>query len=365
MKILHLITRLNRGGTANWLKNLTDLKGETSITTIIAAGLLPNTEVEDSYFHELGYKKLRFLQKNISLKMDLLAFFEIRSLLRFEKPDLLNTHTSKAGFLGRLAAASLIGNRPKVIHTYHGHLLYGYFNKVQSFIFTKFETFLSLITDGFIVSGSRVKNELISAGVGRNKIWMKINPGVNLDFQVERSVSRDILHLDINTFLVGWMGRLESIKRPNLVIEIAKKIPEITFLIAGTGSLQNNLLQISTSNVKFVEWVSPSEFWPACDVALSTSSNEAQPFALIEAGLAGLPLIAFDVGGIDEVISDGVNGFLCNSTSEIIEKIHHFRDNPVDLEKFGKESKLKLKESYSLETFQNKHLSFYKTQIHI
>jgi hypothetical protein len=166
MKILHVITRINRGGTANWLRNLVDLDRESGTETIFAAGRPPSEEIEDEFFHGMGYLEIPHLNKSISFYQDLKAFFEIRKILICVQPEILNTHTSKAGLIGRLANASIRHSQTKVIHTFHGHLLYGYFSRFLTYFYTKLEILLEFITDVYIVSGERVKNELIAAGIG-------------------------------------------------------------------------------------------------------------------------------------------------------------------------------------------------------
>ena len=363
MIVLHLITRINRGGTASWLRNLDGLEANFRFSSLFAAGNLSEQETEDEYFVKAGYIKINNLQKRISLPRDFLAFLEIRQTLMRIKPDILNTHTSKAGLLGRLANASIIGNRTKVIHTFHGHLLYGYFPRPITFLLTKIEAFLEFFTDAYVVSGEKVKRELIAAGIGEKTPWVQINPGIPNMGTRDKSISRMKLNIDVKDFVVGWMGRLESIKRPKLFLDLARLVPEAKFVIAGEGSLREDLEKDSPKNVSFVDWVNTEVFWSACDLAVSTSENEAQPYALIEAGLSGLPLIAFDVGGIEGVIKNGLNGYLCETIDEIAEKILFLRLNKNKLVEFGTSSVYHMKRNFSISEFKDKHIELYDSLV--
>jgi glycosyltransferase involved in cell wall biosynthesis len=184
---------------------------------------------------------------------------------------------------------------------------------------------------------------------------VQINPGIPKLNIREKFESRKTLRLNSSDFTIGWMGRLEQIKRPNLLIDIAKLIPEVNFIVAGTGSLEKILRQSSPPNISYVGWISPEVFWSACDLAISTSENEAQPFALIEAGLAGLPLIAFDVGGIDGVVVEQRNGYLCDTILEISEKIILLKSDMPKRIRYGEFSKTHMSKNFNVETFRDKH----------
>ena len=160
MKIVQIMTRVNSGGTARWLENLTVGLKADGHEVIILAGEVPSNEIEDKFFIESNGIRIPGLGRSVSPLDDLSAFFNIRKNLKKLKPEVINTHTSKAGVLGRVAALSLGRNRPRIIHTFHGHLLYGYFSKPTITIITIIERFLARYSDQLISSGEIVRDEL-------------------------------------------------------------------------------------------------------------------------------------------------------------------------------------------------------------
>ena len=214
MQIMHVITRFNRGGTATWLRTLITVQKKQGNEVSLLAGLVQNDEAEDENFYNLGGIHIQNLGRKISPFDDIKAFFEIRNQIKTIKPDIINTHTSKAGLLGRLAAISLI-KRPAIVHTYHGHLLYGYYGKSTTKFFSILEWALSFLTDVFIVSGENVKKDLEVAGVLRDKNVFLARPGILAPELKDRNQSEK------NSVIVGWLGRLTKIKRPDRLLELA------------------------------------------------------------------------------------------------------------------------------------------------
>ena len=310
MRVAHVIARFNQGGTATWLNNL--IVGQRSMgdEVWLLAGQVDTSEKEDVRFLSLGGIRVPNLMRKISLPNDLKSFFQIRRQLKNLKIDIVNTHTAKAGMIGRLAAWSLGANRPYIVHTYHGHVLYGYFGKLASLIFVLIERGLAKVTDQIFVSGIRVRNELVESGIGKSDSYLVLKPGVELPVILEKSAIRAKFGIPEDALVVGWLGRLTQIKRPDRVIELAHHFTNVVFLVGGEGELREQLMQSKPANVILNGWSNPNEIWSASDVALLTSDNEAQPISLIEAGMAGIPLVGENVGSVSEVIAEGVNGFL-------------------------------------------------------
>jgi glycosyltransferase involved in cell wall biosynthesis len=163
--------------------------------------------------------------------------------------------------------------------------------------------------------------------------------------------------------IVGWLGRLVPIKRPDRVIEIAKDLNNIIFLIGGDGELLSNLEKDLPANVKLLGWTRPEEIWSLSDIALLTSDNEAQPISLIEAGLAGIPAVAESVGSVSEVIENGATGFLVTNLEERIEAINTLaKDRDLRL-KMGARAKIYCENKFGHKQFLDTHLEAYKTAI--
>ena len=287
-----MIARVNRGGTARWLDELIEELQKAGHQTILYAGSVQGSETEDQCFSNQNGKRISGLGRSISLWGDMQAILQVRKILKRELPDVLNTHTAKAGVIGRLAALSLGAERPALVHTIHGHLLYGYFSKTKTFVFILIEKLLASRSDVLIAAGDNVKNELLRAGIGSEEIYVVARPSVRLHALESRSVIREKLGISESEVVIGWLGRLAQVKRPDRVIELAKELNNLTFVIGGDGDLLDSLKIGLPNNVRLVGWTRPEEIWAASDIALLTSDNEAQPISLIEAGLAGIPAVA-------------------------------------------------------------------------
>ena len=178
MKVMQIMTRVNRGGTAKWLEILSQGLTSNGHINLLVAGNIEENEVEDPVFEKLDGIRVSELGRSISLQQDIRAFMELRRIIKEQKPDLINTHTSKAGVLGRIAAMSILSGKPAIVHTYHGHLLYGYFGKLKTNIIVTIEKFLARFSSVLIVSGERVRNELLEVGIGEKSKFVLIKPGI-------------------------------------------------------------------------------------------------------------------------------------------------------------------------------------------
>jgi glycosyltransferase involved in cell wall biosynthesis len=317
-------------------------------------------EIEDDCFTVLGGKRISGLGRSISLLGDLQAIWQVRKLLKIESPDVLNTHTAKAGVIGRLAALSLGKNRPAIVHTIHGHLLYGYFSKIKTLIFIQIEKFLASRSDVLIAAGDNVRNELLSAGIGRKEIYVVARPSVRLGRVELKSEARSRLGISQSKVVVGWLGRFAQVKRPDRVIELAKRLNDLTFVIGGDGDLLTSLKVDLPSNVRLLGWTLPEEIWAVSDIALLTSDNEAQPISLIEAGLAGLPAVAENVGSVSEVIEENVTGFLVSSLEERIKAIRNLAENKDLRIQMGNSAKEYCENKFGRKQFLDSHLEAYE-----
>ncbi len=355
MRVVHVIARFNQGGTATWLANLIEGQRSQGDQVWLVAGNVEDAEVEDSRFASLGGVKVHRLRRSVSLIKDFLSILEIRAFLREISPDVINTHTSKAGLVGRVAAFSLGVERPKIVHTYHGHVLYGYFGPITNYIYTSIEIALSRLTDSFLVSGIRVKRELLEAGIGNESQYVLVKPGIEQVEILKKSDARDKLQVSQDATVVGWLGRFSQIKRPDRVIELANHFPEIIFLVGGDGELLQDIRMSAPPNVRFVGWTTPSLVWSASDIALLTSDNEAQPISLIEAASLKLPLVGEDVGSVSEVIQSGISGFLTNNFKERVEALMLLESDPNLRMEMGEKAFSDFKTSFSRNQFIKTH----------
>ena len=364
MHILQIITRINVGGTAKWLDELDVGLKASGHSNQVLAGHIQGEEIEDLSFETNSGKRIPTLAKSISPFRDIAAFFYIRKLVKSTSPDIVNTHTSKAGLIARIAVSSLGKNRPALIHTYHGHLLYGYFNPVLRNTVTTIEKLLEKITDAFIVSGENIQTELIRAGIGSKKKYRLVHPGIRPPNFMTRKDAREFLGLSQDELVIGWLGRLVPIKRPDRVIELAKKFPSVTFILGGGGELLTHIESIAPDNLKVLGWSTPSIVWGASDLALLTSDNEAQPLSLVEASFAGIPSIAMDVGSVDEIVLNHISGLLVKEEAGLAGAIEEIMLNRDLLIQMGKEAKNKIINQFSFQQFISDHISIYQETIY-
>lgn len=363
MKILHIIARMNQGGTARWINTLVRGLREEGIEVFLAAGEVGINEKEDSTFGELGGIRIAGLGRSISPVSDLKAFLNTRRAIKKLGPEILCTHTAKAGVLGRLAAISLGRRRPYLVHTVHGHLLYGYFSPWKTQLVVLIERVLATRTDVIIAAGDKVRDELLAKRIGKREQYVVIRPGVDPLILIEKTVARRNLGIPQDSFVVGWLGRFERVKRPDRVIEIARELPEVQFLMGGDGSLLGTVSIEAPTNVKALGWTTPEILWGASDAALLTSENEAQPISLIEAGLAGLPSVAQNVGSVSEVLEDGLTGYLVRSNEEAIAHLREMKSHSEILKTMGAAAHDHVVHQFSVESFVLNHIKIYKDGI--
>jgi glycosyltransferase involved in cell wall biosynthesis len=241
VKILQVIARVNRGGTARWLGELVSGLRSNGHEVLLAAGYVQKGETEDQIFSELDGIRIENLGRSISILSDLKSIFEVRKILVDMKPDLINTHTAKAGLIGRLAAASIFKDKPAIVHTYHGHLLYGYFPKWKSRILNVVEKYLASFSDVLIAAGDKVKGDLCDVGIGKENQYFVVRPGIDIGTIESKTTVRSKMGFSNEAIIVGWLGRLAPIKRPERVIEIAKELKDLIFIIGGDGERQTSL----------------------------------------------------------------------------------------------------------------------------
>jgi len=344
-KIVRIIGRLNIGGPARQACYLHRALRDGFNTTLIA-GHLDEKEGDMSYLlapKEPGVEWLGSMSRPIRLWNDLLSMLAIWRILRRVNPQIVHTHTAKAGALGRVAA--ILAGVPVIVHTYHGHIFRGYFSEPVTWMFRCIERVLNLFTTRVIAISESQATELTDEFhvVERSRVTVLPN-GFEFPLRIgsaeaiiARSRLRQELGLTQEEFVVLWTGRLVPIKGVNLladVIRVAheKNIP-MKFLIAGDGILKEELLSRTAgcTNMKWLGWRKDiHELWFAADCALLTSHNEGTPAALIEAMAVGKPFVSVDVGGVRDLAMDAKalpdlpgakqagNGFLTQRNCDVL-----------------------------------------------
>ena len=322
-RVLHVIARYNVGGTARYLNNLFPQLVD-DVETLLAVGHVQGHEIEDSSLENIEFVRIEHLGRRINLLQDILAYLELRKTVRKFKPQIIHSHTFKAGLLCRLMFLRI----PKV-HTFHGHLMSDpEFSRRALQVIINVERRLARLTKKLITVGEQVSKDLLQVGVGKPGRYISIASEGQKLFFISRKEARDKLNLDQETPVVLWMARMAPVKNPSLALEVARLLPEIHFLMAGGGELFDQIKAQAPPNALLLSWVDAAEVIPAADIFLSTSLNEGIPYSLLEVLSAGVPVVAVESGAISEIIQDKENGFLTSKVhAEIANQIAELFSN--------------------------------------
>jgi glycosyltransferase involved in cell wall biosynthesis len=353
IKVLHVIARMNVGGTARYVEELV----KNIPNSALATGHVQDVELEDPAVESLLVFRIPHLGRRISPIADFKAWRELSKVVREQKPAILHTHTFKAGLIGRLTRGP-----HKHVHTFHGHLFGdNSFSLMERKIITLFERWLARHTDVLVSVGLNVGEELRTAGIGVGQKWVSIPPGVKALQKFDKSKARKSIGTNESGMLIGWMARMTSVKNPSLLLQVAAQLPDLQFVMAGGGDLLESIKTKAPANVKVIGWTDAAVFWSAVDIAISTSDNEGMPIALIEAQLASLPVIATNVGSNSEIIEDRVTGFIENKDAEaLIKAVNRFILFPGLAKTLGAEGKKRVSEKFSPEKMIRVHMDLYR-----
>jgi glycosyltransferase involved in cell wall biosynthesis len=328
-RVLHVIARFNVGGTARYLDNLLPQLVD-QVEVLLAVGHVQGHEIEDSRLEKIEFVRIEHLGRKIHPMQDFRAYLELRQTVKDFKPQIIHSHTFKAGLLSRLMFFRI----PK-IHTFHGHLLSDpEFSRRALQVIVNIERRLAKVTKTLITVGEQVSKDLLQVGVGKPNQYISIaSEGQKLNF-LSRDKARANLGIDLQTPVVLWMARMAPVKNPSLALEVARLLPKINFLMAGGGELFDEIRDSAPPNVRMLSWVDAAEVIPAADIFLSTSLNEGVPYSLLEVLSAGVPVVAVKSGAIAEIIEDKVNGFLTSKEpTEIASQINSlFANSALRLE---------------------------------
>jgi len=330
VRILRLIARLNMGGPALHVSYLSKGLEDRGYETTLAAGSLARGESSMSFVaRELGVDVVPIpqLHREISPLYDTLSVARVVKLIRRLRPQILHTHTAKAGAIGRLAALAAGDARPPVVvHTFHGHVLRGYFGPVRTAVFRGIETGLARTTTRLVAVGPEVRDDLVALGVAPRERFSVIRLGIDLDARIasgdesSRAELRRLFGVPPDRFVVGWIGRMTAIKRlPDVLTAFADlraRGVDATLCLVGDGpdreAVERRAHELGVArHVLFVGYqrdVAP--YYALLDALLLASANEGTPVVAIEALAARRPVVATAVGGVPDVVDDGVDGVL-------------------------------------------------------
>jgi glycosyltransferase involved in cell wall biosynthesis len=352
-KVLHVIARMNVGGTARYVSELVANIPDSKLAT----GFVQGSEIEYSSLSNLPVIRINHLGRKISPLNDYKAWRELRAIVREQKPEIIHTHTFKAGLIGRL-----VRGPQRHIHTFHGHLFEdNSFSALEKKIITLFEKWLAPRADVLVSVGLNVGKELREAGIGVGQKWVSVAPGVEALTLSDKSEARKSIGVNETGILVGWMARMTSVKNPKLLLDVASRLPDVHFVMAGGGDLLETIKSNASENVKVIGWADAATFWSAVDIAISTSDNEGMPVALIEAQLSAVPVIATNVGSNSEVIEDQVTGLITSkSVDALVSAVKRFISLPDLIKNMGDEGTKRAANEFSLEKMIQSHVDLYR-----
>ena len=298
---------------------------------------------------------------------DFKALLALMWLIFKEKPDIVHTHSSKAGILGRVAAK--ITFVPNIIHTPHGHVFYGHFGAFASKMFLWVEKLFSKFTDRMVALTDGEMDDYIRLSVCSPEKLLKIHSGVDVEQFMQSNGNmvkkRRSLGLDQNGNVLGFVGWLLPIKGPEYLLKameyIWQEYPETALVFVGKGDLDLDLraqaLQVSANGrVKFLGWREDiDEIMPVFDMLVLPSLNEGMGRVLVEAMAAGKPVVASRVGGIPDLVRDGETGYLVPPADEkgLADGIKKLLEDPGKAWEMGQQGR-KLCQQFSLEAMIEK-----------
>lgn len=360
MKVLHVIARVNLGGTARWLETLTAEQIATGDEVLIATGQVQGDEVEDPAAATMPLVRLDRLGRAVSPLDDVWAVRELRELIADFAPDVVNTHTAKAGLVGRAAALSLGRNRPALVHTVHGHLLKGYFSTLAVRGISTSERMMAAASDLVLAAGQQVRDDLVSAKIVSADKVRVVRPGVRDVPRMTQATAREQLGVHSNQPIAGWLARVVRVKRPDRLLGAALRTPDVDYVVGGDGALREGLVERAPANVRSIGWADPATFWSAMDLAVLTSDNEAMPYSLVEAGLAGLAAVSTDAGSASEVVVDGVTGLVvAKDPGAVAEGVQTLADDAPLRARMGAAARERALVEFSPERMLSEHLAAY------
>ncbi len=369
IRVLRVIARLNMGGPALHVAYLSAGLAERGYETTLVAGSLARGEGSMAYVAEdLGVRivQLDALSREISPVRDAISVLRLARLIRERRPQILHTHTAKAGTVGRLAALLAGDARPQiVVHTFHGHVLHGYFGPVKSTAFRLLEQLLARVTTRLVAVSPQVRDDLVALGVAPAEKFSVVRLGIELGervrTQVEGGEARARLGISPERFVVGWVGRMTGVKRTDDVLESVARLRErgvdAVLLLVGDGPDRDHVERRASElgiirHCYFLGYQEDvSDWYQAFDAMILPSANEGTPVVVIEALAAGCPVVATSVGGVPDVVREGVDGFLvpAGDVEQLAERLARLAGDPALRETMGEAGRESVTERYAVE----------------
>lgn len=368
IKVAHIITRLIQGGaqesvllTAKYLA-----ARDFDIYLISGPSLGPEGSISlDEIKDKVKLFIIPELIREINIFKDLIAFIKLYVFIKKNGFDIVHTHTSKAGMLGRLAAGCAA--TPVIIHTPHGHFFYGHFGFLKTKFFILLEKIMSLFTDKIIMLTEIDKNEHIKFGIGKEDKFTVISDGIEINKFITRGIvdraqARREFGIPPEIPLIGIVARLVAVKGHKYLLRAFKmlleKTPDARLLIVGDGALKENLKRYCNKNGMADKVIFAGlrydvpRILSMLDLVALPSLNEGLGIALLEAMAMKKPVVASDIAGIPEIVEDGVVGYLVppKDPASLANRISKIIQNPRLAEAMGENGFKKIVSSFSIES---------------
>lgn len=345
-RLLRIITRMNIGGPATHVVLANTGLEERGWETLLLFGTVEPDEAEvDLRNVSMPMQRIPSLARPINPLADVRAAAAIASAVRRYRPHVIHTHLAKAGQLGR--GVGLLTSRAVRVHTFHGTLFGGYFGSVASGAIVRAERFLGHRSHAVVALSDRQRDELVEQRIAPPSRIRIVPLGLDLARfapardAAARGAARSKLGIPDDVLVVAAIGRLVPIKRLDRLIDafgiLARRVPSARLYLVGDGSEREALRARAAAagldeRVAFVGWSAETPDWyAASDVVALTSDREGTPLALIEAAAAGRPVVATDVGGVADVVADGLTGFIApaGDTAALADRLTQLALDPV------------------------------------
>jgi glycosyltransferase involved in cell wall biosynthesis len=342
LKIAQVITRMDKGGSSDIVRDLTSrLSNNYEVKLIYGPTQNPSQATTDFL---RAYRKnticLPVLRREINPFYDVLAIFMLWRIFRKERFDIVHCHTSKAGFLGRIAAR--LAGVKLIIYMPHGHVFYGYFGELKTRLIINAERFAARYCNTIITLTNLEKSDFERLKIAPKEKIKVIVPGIDFNAlskfnETKRIETRRALKINDNEIAIGFVSRLETVKGTGIFLEsaaiITKKNTGIKFIVCGDGALKARVLETQDalgSRLMFLGWREDNlNIINALDILIQPSLNEAVGLNIIEAQALNVAVVATRVGGIPEIIFDGNTGLLCTpNADEVADAVQRLLDNP-------------------------------------
>ncbi|HLX19036.1 MAG TPA: glycosyltransferase family 4 protein [Gaiellaceae bacterium] len=371
VKVLRVIARLNVGGPALHVAYLTAGLADRGYDTTLVAGTIARGEESMAFVadaHGVTVESLDALHREISPVRDARAILRLARLIRQERPTILHTHTAKAGAVGRIAAL-LAGDAkpPIIVHTFHGHVLRGYFGPLRTFAFRRLERWLARGTTTLVAVSPEVRDDLVALGVAPESKFTVVRLGIELENRVgrngdERAETRRQLGLgDGDPFVVGWVGRMTAVKRTDEVVRVLRRLVDrgidARLLLVGDGPDRDRLERYAhelgvVRRCLFLGYQEDVARWyDAMDALILPSVNEGTPVSVIESLAAERPAVATRVGGTPDVIREGVDGFLVEpgDGKALADRLEELANDPARRAQMGAAGRDRVLDRYAVD----------------